>query len=323
MADKIRVAVIGVGYLGEHHARIYSQMKDVELVGVVDVRPGQAEQIAQKYGTRAFSDLSDLLGQIEAASVTVPTPLHHEIAKRLLLGGTDVLVEKPITKTVAEADELIEIARREGRILQAGHVERFNPATRKLMELSGDVRFIEALRIGPFLGRGTDVHVILDLMIHDIDIILSLVPSEVAEIRAIGVPVLSENIDIANARIAFANGAVANFTASRVSSEKMRKLRIFQPEMYLSLDFQSQEITLARRVFDREAESGPKARIVADRLVIERGEPLQEEIASFVQSVKSRRPPLVGGEAARRALSVALEVAERASVSSQSSTARP
>jgi len=253
----------------------------------------------------------------------VPTPIHHEVAKRLLSEGVDVLVEKPVTKTVAEADELIEIARRGGRILQVGHVERFNPATRKLMELSGDVRFIEALRIGPFLGRGIDVHVILDLMIHDIDIILSLVPSEVAEIRAIGVPVLSENIDIANARIAFANGAVANFTASRVSSEKMRKLRIFQPEMYLSLDFQNQEITLARRVFERDAQSGPKARIVAERLLIERGEPLQDEIASFAESVKSRRPPLVGGEAGRRALAVALEVAERASISAQSATSRP
>jgi len=323
MGKKIRTAVIGVGYLGEHHARIYAEMDDVELVGLVDINTERGEEIARKYGTRTFNGLSGLIGQIDAASVTVPTPLHHEIARQLLSGGVDILVEKPITKSVGEADELIEIARQKRRILQVGHVERFNPATRKLMELSGDVRFIEALRIGPFLGRGTDVHVILDLMIHDIDIILSLVPSEVAEIRAIGVPVLSENLDIANARLSFANGAVANITASRVSAEKMRKLRIFQPEMYLSLDFQTQEITLARRVFEREADSSLKPRIAVEHLAAEKGEPLRDEIASFVQAVQTRRAPLVGGEAGRRALAVALEVAERASAGSHCSAVRP
>jgi predicted dehydrogenase len=313
MGNKIRVAVIGVGYLGEHHARIYSQMDGVELVGVVDVRSERAAEIAQKYGCRSYSDPGELLGAIDAASVTVPTPLHHAVSKRLLSAGVDLLLEKPMAKTLAEADELVEIARREKRLLQIGHVERFNPAAQKLFSLAGDVRFIEAHRIGPFVERGTDVHVILDLMIHDIDMVLSLVRSEVAEIRAIGVPVLSENIDIANARLAFANGAVANITASRVSQERLRKLRLFQPETYLSLDFQTQEIVVARRVSDGAQGEEGKARILLDRLVLEKGEPLKEELAAFIGSVKTRTPPLVGGREGRRALSVALEVAERAS----------
>jgi predicted dehydrogenase len=304
-----------VGYLGEHHARIYSEMEGVELVGVVDVRAERAHEISQKYGGRPYTDLGELLGKIDAASVTVPTPLHHSVSMRLLSAGADVLLEKPMTKILAEADDLIATSRREGRLLQIGHVERFNPATQKLLSLTtGEVRFIEAHRIGPFVERGTDVHVILDLMIHDIDIILTLIPSEVTEVRAVGVPVLSENLDIANARLAFANGAVANITASRVSRERLRKLRVFQPEMYLSLDFQTQELVVARRVFGRSSDLPPKPEITLERLVLEKGEPLKEELSGFIDSVRTRRTPRVVGEEGRRALAVALEVVERASV---------
>ncbi|HET6369652.1 MAG TPA: Gfo/Idh/MocA family oxidoreductase, partial [Nitrospiria bacterium] len=302
MDAKIRVAVIGVGYLGEHHARIYSEMEGVELVGVVDVRAERAQEISQKYGCRSYSDLADLLGKVDAASVTVPTPLHHSVSMRLLGAGADVLLEKPMTKSLAEADELIATARREGRLLQVGHVERFNPATQKLLSLStGEVRFIEAHRIGPFVERGTDVHVILDLMIHDIDIILTLIPSEVTEIRAVGVPVLSGNLDIASARLAFANGAVANVTASRVSRERLRKLRVFQPEMYLSLDFQTQELVVAKRVFELTGENPPRPEIKLERMVLEKGEPLKEELSGFIESVRTRQIPRVRGEEGRRA----------------------
>lgn len=313
MESKTKVAVIGVGYLGQHHARIYSHMEGVELVGVVDVRAERAREIAQKYGTQPYTDITDLLGKAQAVSVTVPTPLHHSVAKQLLSAGVDILLEKPMANTLVEADELIAIARREGRLLQVGHVERFNPVTQKLIELARGIRFVEAHRIGPFVERGTDVHVILDLMIHDIDIVLSLVDSEVSEVRAIGIPVLSENLDIANARLAFSNGAVANITASRVSAEKMRKLRVFQQEMYFSLDFQTQEIVVAQRKMEGKEGGGLKPHIFMNRLVLEKGEPLQEELASFVHSVKTRTVPLVGGEAGRRALAVALEVVQRAS----------
>ncbi|MCI0529163.1 MAG: Gfo/Idh/MocA family oxidoreductase, partial [Nitrospira sp.] len=238
--NKIKVGVVGVGYLGQHHARIYSKMPGVELVGVVDIDAEKANAIAAQTGCQAYGDYHALLDQVQAVSIVVPTVLHHELASKFLRAGMDVLLEKPMTVTLQEADELIQEAEKKGSLLQIGHLERFNSVVRALNGRIQKPRFIESHRLGPFVERGTDVHVVLDLMIHDIDIILSLVNSPVELIRAVGVPVISSQIDIANARIEFASGCVANVTASRVSRDKMRKVRIFQPDVYISLDYLQQ-----------------------------------------------------------------------------------
>lgn len=248
MADAIPVGVIGVGYLGRHHARLYAELSGARLVGVVDVDAARAREVAAATGSRAFTDYRELLPQVQAVSVVVPTSAHHDVTVACLKAGLDVLLEKPITVTLEEADRLIALADAAKRIIQIGHLERFNGAVRALVTRLAAPRFIESHRLGPFVGRGTDVHVILDLMIHDLDIILSLVRSPITEIRAVGVPVLTPNIDIANARLEFADGCVANITASRVSKDPMRKLRIFQPDAYFSLDYQKQEVVMARRV---------------------------------------------------------------------------
>ena len=304
---KTRVAVIGVGYLGERHARIYSELPEAELVAVVDTDAERAKKIAALYGCRAFTDFSDLYGKVDAVSVVVPTTAHYKVASALLENGIDLLLEKPMTSTLDEADRLLALADRKGRTLQVGHVERFNAGVKKLKEELTDARFIECHRMGPFVERGTDVHVILDLMIHDIDIILSLVPAELVETRAVGVPVLTPQIDIANVRLAFANGCVANITASRVSRERLRKIRIFQSDSYLSLDYMLQELVVARRVI-QPAEGKPA--VTVDKIEVEKQEPLKSELAAFIQAVTSRRPPQVSGKEGRRALAVALEVVE-------------
>ncbi len=300
---KIKVAVIGVGFLGERHAKIYSELPDVELVGVVDVDHERAASIAEMYHCTAFSDIAPLIGVIDAASVVVPTFSHYHVAKTLLDAGVDLLLEKPMTATLAEADDLIALAEAKGKILQVGHVERFNAGVRKLKEHIALARFIECHRMGPFVERGTDVDVILDLMIHDIDIILSLTPSPIVEVRAVGVPVLSTQVDIANARLTFSDGCVANVTASRISSERLRKIRIFQQDTYLSLDYRGQELTISRR------ETGVTA-VTVKKIEIEKGEPLREEIFSFIQAVGTRCFPGVSGKEGRAALAVALEIAE-------------
>ncbi len=304
---KIKVAVIGVGFLGERHARIYSELPDVELVGVVDVDHGRAESIAAMYRCAAFSDIFPLIGLIDAASVVVPTASHYQIARTLLHAGVDILLEKPMTATLAEADDLIALAEGKGKTLQVGHVERFNAGVRKLKENIALARFIECHRMGPFVERGTDVDVVLDLMIHDIDIILSLTQSPIVEVRAVGVPVLSTQIDIANARLKFLDGCVANITASRISSERLRKIRIFQPDTYLSLDYREQELTISRREI-RPGVAAPK--VAVQKIEIKKGEPLREEISSFVQAVGTRHSPGVSGREGRAALAVALEIAE-------------
>ncbi|MBI3608021.1 MAG: Gfo/Idh/MocA family oxidoreductase [Nitrospirae bacterium] len=306
MGSAIKVGVIGVGYLGRHHARLYAELPAATLVGVADVDEGRARDVAASTGARAFTDYRELLSQVDAVSVVVPTSLHHRVAMDCLDAGLDVLLEKPMTVTLAEADELIARAEAKRRIIQIGHLERFNGAVRALAPRLTAPRFIESHRLGPFVGRGTDVHVILDLMIHDLDIILSLVRSPLTDIRAVGVAVLTPHIDIANTRLEFADGCVANVTASRVSKDALRKLRIFQPDAYFSLDYQKQEVIMARRV-DGATEAGLPA-IDIQTLPIEKEEPLKAQLSAFLDSVATRRAPLVSGREGRSALRVALDV---------------
>jgi predicted dehydrogenase len=306
MVDAVNVGVIGVGYLGRHHARLYAELAGAKLVGVVDVDPARAREVAVATGSRAFTDYRELLPHIQAVSVVVPTSLHHDVTATCLAAGLDVLLEKPMTVTLDEADRLIALAESARRIIQIGHLERFNGAMRALVERLTAPRFIESHRLGPFVGRGTDVHVILDLMIHDLDIILSLVRSPITEIRAVGVPVLTANIDIANTRLEFADGCVANITASRVSKDPMRKLRVFQPDAYFSLDYQKQEVVMARRLAAPPAPGMPP--IEVKTLEIEKEEPLKAQLAAFLDSVATRRAPLVSGREGREALRVALDV---------------
>lgn len=298
------VGVIGVGYLGQHHARLYGRMDGVKLVGVVDASAERAEAIAKSSGCAVFPDVARLTKEVKAVSIVVPTQQHHAIALECLQAGLDVLLEKPMTVTLAQADELIAEAERRGRVLQIGHLERFNGAIRSVEPYLTQPRFIESHRLGPFMERGTDVDVVLDLMIHDIDIVLSLVRSPVTEIRAVGVPVLSARVDIANARIEFANGCAANVTASRVSKDKMRKIRIFQADAYMSIDYQQQEAVVYRRV----TAQGGQPNVVFEPVRVEKEEPLKAELASFVQTVAARAVPVVSGRDGREALRVALEV---------------
>jgi predicted dehydrogenase len=303
---KIRVAVIGVGYLGQHHARIYSELPNAELVAVVDTVPERAQKIASAYHCAAYSDIRSLLGAVDAVSIVVPTVAHYQVSKMLLESGIDILLEKPMTSTLEEADDLLSLAAQKGRVLQVGHVERFNAGVKKLKEVLTHPRFIECHRMGPFVERGTDVHVILDLMIHDLDIIMSLVQSELIEVRAVGVSVLTPQIDIANVRLAFASGCVANVTASRVSRERLRKIRIFQPDSYLSLDYMLPELVVCRKTAPPEGKAG----VTIDKVEIEKEEPLKAEIASFIQAVQTRNAPKVSGEEGRKALAVALQVVD-------------
>lgn len=303
--NEIRTGVVGVGYLGRHHARIYSKMPGVKLVGVVDILKDRADEIARACSTKPFYDYRELINKVDAVSIVVPTLLHHKVAIDFISNNIDILLEKPITTTIAEAEELIREAEGRNLILQVGHLERFNAAMMALAKIINGPRFIESHRLGPFADRGIDVDVILDLMIHDIDILLNLVNSEVSEIRAVGVPVLSPDIDIANARIEFKSGCVANVTASRISREKMRKIRIFQDDAYISLDYQGQELVVYKRVNGSASE---KAKIAMDRIEVEKGEPLQAELAAFIDSVKTRKRPLVSGHEGKEALEVALKV---------------
>ncbi len=301
----IRVAVVGVGYLGRHHARIYAGLPGVELIGVVDADAQRAQTVAAEFGCFAASDVIALFGKVDAVSVAVPTALHHPVASALLENGIHLLLEKPMTATLPEADALIALADRNGCILQVGHVERFNAGVRALRRELIDPRFIECHRMGTFVERGIDVHVILDLMIHDLDIVLSLIPSALAEVRAVGVSVLTPNIDIANVRLAFENGAVANLTASRVSGAKLRKLRVFQPETYFSLDYAQPELIVCRRM----AQTGvARPSVVTEKIVLDGEEPLRAELASFVESVATRRQARVSGRDGRAALALALQV---------------
>ncbi len=307
--DRIKVGVVGVGYLGQHHARIYSELRDCELVGVADISPERARDIAKKFKTQALGSYEELLGKVDAVSIVAPTVEHHRIAKAFLSSGVDVLLEKPITVTVEEADELVKLSDEGGRIFQVGHLERFNSAVTKMVELTTTPKFIECNRLSPFPDRSTDVDVVLDLMIHDIDIILSLVGSPVKHIHAVGIPVISHNVDIANARMEFESGCVANITSSRISLKKERKIRLFQPDTYISLNYQDQEIYAYHRIPNKKDPDG-KPDIVGGKVKVEKKEPLKAELEAFLHSVRTRTRPLVSGHEGREALKVAMRVQE-------------
>ena len=308
MPDKLRVAVIGVGYLGRFHALIYSRMADVDLVGVVDADPARADEVAAEAGCAVFTCAEDLLGRVDAVSVVVPTTLHLDVSAPFLSQGIPVLLEKPIAATREDGAEIVRLAATHGAMLQIGHVERFNAGVMALAERISEPRYIEAQRMGGFVERATDVDVVSDLMIHDIDIILALVGSEIRHISAVGAAVLTEHVDIASARLEFANGAVANVVASRVSDKKTRRIRVFQPRRYLSLDFIDQTIDIAE---PREVEGSTRPEIARERVQVEPIKPLDLELAEFVRCVRERRPPLVDGRIGLEALEVALEVQAR------------
>ncbi len=299
----LRVGVVGTGAMGRHHVRILSTLPGVELVGIHDPNPGAAETMAREHGARAFERLEELAGEIQAAVVAVPTVAHADIGVALLERGVHVLVEKPIASSLAEADRLL--AAQGNKILAVGHVEFYNPAVQALVSVGTPPRFVEVQRLGVFSPRSLDVDVILDLMIHDLQILQALDPSPVTEVRATGINVLSQRVDIANARIELASGCVANLTASRVSSERVRKLRAFLPSRYYSLDYQAQDI----RGYRLEERDGGRRILPAD-LPMTPAEPLLRELEAFVAACRGEQAPLVTGAAGRRALETALAVVE-------------
>jgi predicted dehydrogenase len=307
MPEPIRTAVIGIGHLGRHHARILGALDGAQLTAVVDTIEERATTAAGANGARALTDYRDLLGVVDAVTIAVPTELHHQIAMPFLERGTAVLVEKPMARTLDEADALIAAARASGATLAVGHTERYNPAVTAVLPLVTSPRFIEVHRLGVFPERSLDIDVVFDLMIHDLDIILSLVRSEVTSIEAVGVPVLTPKYDIANARLRFASGCIANVTASRISRDRVRKIRFFQPDAYLSIDYASQEVEGWRLVRG----GGSRPSIEGGPIPVERDEPLRLELADFIRAARDRAQPIVGGEAGRRALALATRVAEK------------
>jgi len=306
---KIRVGVVGVGYLGQFHAEKYANMEGVELAGVVDIDAPRAKEIAKRCRVQSFFHHSHLFGKVQAVSIAVPTLLHYPITKDFFLQGIDVLLEKPISQTLEEADELIGLAESKGLIFQVGHLERFNGALSALQGMVQSPLYIESHRLSPFPGRGTDVNVVLDLMIHDIDILLSLVNSKVKEIDAVGIPILTPHSDIANARIEFENGCRANVTASRVSKEKIRRTRIFLPNGTLSIDYLIQKVSLTKRVDDPIKHKIPE--IVTEEIPVTKVDSLEAEIHSFLQSVRDRKRVRVSGWDGKRALEVALQIIQK------------
>ncbi len=330
-ADTVKVAVIGTGSLGKEHVRIYSELATagkVEFAGVYDTLAETAQRLAQKYRVRAFSSVAEAAAASDALSIVTPTTTHFELAKALLALGRHVLVEKPMTDNAAQATELVQLAQQHHCVLQVGHVERFNPVFTYLESVATDPRFIETHRLSPYPARSTDIGVVLDLMIHDLDVVLAFVKSPVTSVDAVGIPVLSKSEDIANARLRFANGCVANMTASRVSPERMRKIRVFSGgamTSYISLDYRAQEGFIYRIAKDNEEESsllkkllhtkdstivsefGGK-RIVREPVPIAKEEPLKLELQHFVQCVRAHRTPVVSGESAKRALDLAFEI---------------
>lgn len=302
----VKTGVIGVGYLGKFHAQKYAGMEGVELVGVVDVDPAQAAKIAAECGCRAFTDYRELLPLVDAVSIVVPTIYHHPVALDCIAAGVDMLLEKPITTTLEEADDLIRCADDKKLILQVGHLERFNPAVLAMEKCLTVPVFIESSRISTFKNRGVDVDVVLDLMIHDIDIILSIVHSPLKSIQTVGAPVVTATTDIANARLVFENGATANVTASRIARSNIRKMRIFQPGSYINVDFANRKVLTLHLTDEMQASGAPGQK--SDVVSFPTADALKDEIAHFVASVRNRSEPLVSGRAGRRALDVALQV---------------
>ncbi len=308
MGERLAVAVVGVGYLGRFHALIYARHPGVDLVAVVDSDPEVARRVAEEAGCAAYTDAAELLGKVDAVSVVVPTTVHLAVTEPFLAQGVHVLLEKPIAASVEDGMRIVAAAERAGVVLQIGHLERFNAGVMALAERISNPRFIEAHRMSPFVARATDVDVISDLMIHDIDIVLSLIDAEIEHISAAGTAVLTDHLDIANARIEFSNGAVANVIASRVSREKLRRIRVFEHHRYQSLDFIEQKLDVAYPE-PRPGEDWPQ--IVTERIAIEPVKPLDAEIDAFVRCVRDGHPPLVGGRVGLRALEVALQVKAR------------
>ena len=304
--SKLKTAVIGVGYLGKFHAEKYATLDKSDLIAVVDASADTAKEIADKYGCQALTDYHELLGKVDAVSIAAPTTMHHQIARDFLENDTHVLIEKPITVTVDQADDLIELAITNDLMIQVGHLERFNAA---LMDLSGVLEtptFIESHRLAPFNPRATDVNVVLDLMIHDIDIILDIVKSDIKEMRASGTPVLTNSTDIANVRLEFENGCVANVTASRVSAKTERKMRIFQHNAYISVDFHNRELDIYKKGTKEMHPGIPE--IVSEKSTYDNSDALKLEITAFLNSIQHGTPILVSGEDGRRALDAAIQI---------------
>jgi len=296
---KVKVGVVGVGAIGRNHARVYSALDTVEFVGVYDADAALASEVAAACGTRAFPDFESFVAAVEAVSVSTPTVTHREIASVLLEAGRHVLVEKPIADSLDDAKAMIDLAAARGLVLQVGHIERFNPVMSQLEAHLDSPRFIECHRLSPFPKRSLDIGVVLDLMIHDLEIVLHLVDSPIASVDAVGVPVLTQREDIANARLRFANGCVANITASRISPERMRKIRVFQSDAYLSLDYQDQSGWIYRR---------EGMEIARETVEVEKDEPLKLELAAFAECAARRAQPKVGGSQGAAALDVALTI---------------
>jgi predicted dehydrogenase len=305
----MRTAVIGVGYLGRFHAQKYASIQSCELVGVVDPSEVARAAVAKELNTKAFADYRELLGKVDAVSIVTPTPLHFEVAAAFLNAGAHVLVEKPMTTTVAEGERLIETAKKAGRLLQVGHLERFNAVVQAVAPTLTAPRFLESARLAPFKQRGTDVNVVLDLMIHDIDLILSIVRSPVVGVDAIGSSVFSKEIDIANARLRFANGCVANATASRVSLKTERKLRLFQDDSYMSIDLQQKILTVIKKGEGVGADGMPQVSI--EENTYEQGDAIKAEIEAFLESIRSNKPAAVTGEDGLLALKTAVAITEQ------------
>jgi predicted dehydrogenase len=306
---RLRVGVIGVGHLGQHHARLLATMDGVELVGVVDTRPGRAEEIAARHGTTGYTDARALDGRVDAVTIAAPTDVHVPLALPFIDQRVAVLVEKPLAPSVADADHLLDAAERAGVVLGAGHTERFNPAVAVGLPLVRKPRFIEVHRLGTFPERSLDIDVIFDLMIHDLDLLLASAgaESEIVSIEAVGVNVLTPRTDIANARLRFASGCIANLTASRISKDRVRKARFFQEESYVSIDFAAQEVEMYRLA---STNGGGRPVIQGGRLDVVNDEPLRCELADFIAAVRDRRAPAVDGHAAREALALATRIAE-------------
>lgn len=310
MSSKLRVGVVGVGYLGKFHARIYSTLPDVELVGVVDANAETAQKIAADYKTTAFAKPEDLIGKVDAVSVVVPTIYHLEVARPFLENGVHMLMEKPIAPSYEEGEKIVALAEKHGVTFQVGHLERYNAGFMELVKRVSGARFIEATRIGGFSERATDVDVVTDLMIHDLDLVMALVQSPIRDLRATGVPVLTEHADIANVRMEFENGAVANVTASRISIKKQRRIRVFGKNSYHALDFADQQV---EEVIAHPNPAGGRPEIKAEKLAITPTPPLDAELADFVNAVRAKRAPLVDGRTGLEALRIALMVKEKMS----------
>jgi predicted dehydrogenase len=300
----VRVGVVGVGYLGQHHARIYSELPEVELVGVVDINRERAKEIARRYRTTPFFDYRDLFGRVDAVSIVVPTVLHRAIAGHFIEEGVNILIEKPVTTNLDEARELMEMANRKRVILQVGHIERFNSAVIELSKIVDRPIFIDCCRMGPYANRNVDVGVVLDLMIHDIDIVTSIVKSKVVKVHAFGYSVFSRQEDIANTQLIFANGCIANLTASRITRKKIRRMEITQIDSFISIDYLEQELAVYKKT------SSVTPQVLMEKPIIQKGEPLRLELEHFVRCVRNGEKPLVGLEEGKNALEIALMILE-------------